>query len=333
MAKDLDSNYVRRYKNKLVIGYFQSYRRYELTIGQKIMPDSSGLSDLKYVSPANDVSGFEINYDKLSFSFGWRTPVQYDNTWKTGKSSTSAYNFSFTLPQFRIETSYRNYRGFYESNSPNYINNYNDKTPYVIKPSMEMNSGKAKAFFFFNTKNRFSFMSAYSCTERQLKSAGSLFFISSFQFLGMRSKTPVIPDQVQNLYGKFYYDFNRAKSYGIGIAPGFSYNLVIFKGLFANLTFAIGPEIQSRYISTLSGIKYTQLRIGSVSDFRAGAGFNGKRFFWIFNVLVDYNDINHKSIKFESRYISGASIIGYRFGLREGKLIKKMKNNKYYNLL
>lgn len=176
-------------------------------------------------------------------------------------------------------------------------------------------------------------MSAYSCTERQLKSAGSLFFISSFQFLGMRSKTPVIPDQVQNLYGKFYYDFNRAKSYGIGIAPGFSYNLVIFKGLFANLTFAIGPEIQSRYISTLSGIKYTQLRIGSVSDFRAGAGFNGKRFFWIFNVLVDYNDINHKSIKFESRYISGASIIGYRFGLREGKLIKKMKNNKYYNLL
>ena len=48
IAKDLDTNYVRKYKNKLVIGYFQSYRRYELTIGQKIIPDSTGLSNLKY---------------------------------------------------------------------------------------------------------------------------------------------------------------------------------------------------------------------------------------------------------------------------------------------
>lgn len=332
-AHELDSNYVKKYKNKLVIGYFQSYRRYEITVGQKVMQDTTGLSNLKYVSPANDVSGFEINYDKISFSFGWKTPVKYDNTWKTGKSYTSAYNLSFTIPQFRIETAFRNYTGFYESNSPNYINGYNDKTPYVQKPSMEMNSGKAKALFFFNTKNRFSFMSAYSCTERQIKSAGSLFFISSFQFLGLRSKTSIIPNQVQHLYGNFYKDFNRAKSYGLGIAPGFSFNIVLFKGLFYNLTFAVGPELQSRYVSTLSGVKYTQLKVGTLADFRTGFGFNGKRFFWIFNLLVDFNNINHKSIKFETRYISGSATAGFRFGLKEGKLIRKMKENNYYKKL
>jgi len=332
-ATDLDSNYVKQYKNRLVIAYYQSYRRYEVNVGQKINTDTLGLTKLKYLSPNNNASGFEINYDKISFSFGWSSSITNEDIVRKGRGNSSAYAFSFTLPIARLETSYRSYTGFYLDNTSSLVKDFTKQTPYIQKPSMQINSGKIKGLFFLNSKKRFSFMSAYSCTERQLQTAGALFAMGSVQYIGMHSKTSIIPNQSAPYYGRYYYDLNQVNSIGYGFAPGYSFNIVLFKGLFFNGTVALGPELQVKTVSTLSGVSYTMFNIGAVSDFRMGFGFNGERWFWIFNALSDNVSVAHNTVKYEAKYISGAATIGYRFKLREGKLISKMKNNEYYKKL
>jgi hypothetical protein len=332
-ANELDTNYVKKYKNKLIIGYFQSYRRFEIDVGQKIYKDTLGLSSLKYSSPDNNSSGFDVNYDKISFSFGWKTPVTTADLIRKGRGQSLSFNFAFTLPFIRLETAYSNYKGFYLVNSAQLINDFNNQTPFIQKPSLEIHSGKVKGLMFVNRKKRFSFMSAFSFTERQIKTAGSFFVLASVQFLEVVSKTSIIPVKSQPYYGHFYYDLNHIKSFGYGIAPGYSFNWVLFKGLFFHLTAAVGPEFQVRELLTLNGTGYTQFKIGTVTDIRIGFGFNGKHWFWMFNYLGDKYGLNHPTVKFAVGNISGAATIGFRFGLRQGKLVQLLKENEYYKKL
>ena len=79
--KGWDSTYYTKYKDRLIISFFQSYRSYSMDISQKTVKDTLGLSKIGYVAEANLISGIEINYDKFNnmkityFTRHFKSPV------------------------------------------------------------------------------------------------------------------------------------------------------------------------------------------------------------------------------------------------------------------
>ena len=52
-----DTTYYRKYNNKLIISYFQSYKSFGIDMSQKLKPDTLGQSTIVNIAEANLVSG------------------------------------------------------------------------------------------------------------------------------------------------------------------------------------------------------------------------------------------------------------------------------------
>ncbi|TND02869.1 MAG: hypothetical protein FD123_4016 [Bacteroidetes bacterium] len=327
-----DTNYVRKYLDRLIISLNQSYRHYDVQFSQKVHPDTSGISSHQYIADANVVTGAAIDFDKISFSFSLKSVSPTDAVvQKKGKTSYSSFSLSFNAFRFRVETSYRNYKNFYDLNSARYISPFTDSVPYYQSP-MDVRSLRAKTLFIFN-KKRFSYNAAYYNTYRQIKSAGSWLGVANVYGYRFRSDPSFFPPSSRVFYDTWgYMDYFNV--FGISVGPGASYNLVLFKVAYLNLTLTTGLDMQHQYYHTrVYDMSRVMWRAGFASDFRAAFGLNFKNFFTSLTLRIDYNSYLAKNFLIEPRYITGDFNIGYRFPFKQRKWVKKLQENEYYKML
>lgn len=325
----LDTNYVQRYNDRLIVSLFQSYRYYNMDISQKIMSDTGALSKLLYKTHSNHSTGFGIEYDKISFSIGWKSPVTEND--EKSKGITKTFNLAFSLngKKHRIETSYRSFTGFYDADLSKYGIQASDSSVNYQDPGMNITETRGKFFWFFNKKRRFSYAAAYSNSQRQLKSAGTFLLISNLYGLTMHSDTGFIPVPAKPFYGD-HRNLNGFRSIGISLNPGFSYNLVLFKTIFANTTFSWGPELQFRKTKSMDGMEKNSVDLGmSALDFRGSLGYNGKYFYFYWFVMGDVNAFDPDKINLVKSMIYQGGIIGYRFKFNND-FTRWIQNNKIY---
>jgi len=245
LSAQLDSNYVADYKARLVVSVYQALRSHELDITQTSVADPNAFSSLNYKASSRLVNGFGMDWDKIGFALSWKTPAEKGVEDRTGKSRARNLSFGLNLKKLRIESSYRYYKGFYDSNTSN-IENFDESTAYFQNPELEITSLKVKAIYFRNKKNRFSYAAAYANTQRQLKSAMTFVLLSNVYFQEIGSHTGIIPDYMKPQFYQGYRELNHIRTAGISINPGVSANIVIFKRLFVNGTISYGPELQFR---------------------------------------------------------------------------------------
>src|SRR4051812_21485344 len=72
--KGWDTTYYTKYRNRLIVSFFQSYRNYGIDIEQKLVKDSLNKSKTSYIAEANLIYGLELNYDKFNISVGFKNP-------------------------------------------------------------------------------------------------------------------------------------------------------------------------------------------------------------------------------------------------------------------
>lgn len=328
-----DTNYVRKYPDRFIVTLSQSYRQYDMRYFQTLTQDTAGWGAPKMIADANASTGLSVDFDKISFSFGIRSvPPTDDVIAKRGKTKYTTYSLSFGFYRFRFESSYRSYHGFYDAKTPSYDTNFAHTGFYYRDPSMDVRSVRVKTLFIFK-KRKFSYSSAYFNTQRQLKTKGSFLLVSNLYDYRFKADTSLIPPMSRPFYG-YYGDLNLLRVQGISLGPGFSWNLVIFKTLYLNLTGTSGFDMQHRSYDTFSGAysdKYWKM--GAAGDFRAALGLNGKRMFASVTYRQDYNSYLSHGFRLESRYHSVDFNFGYRFHMKERTWVKKMKANKWYQLL
>ncbi len=329
----LDTNYVANYKDRLVISTFQAYRYYDLALEQAIETDSNGFSGINYIARGNNITGFGIDYDKISISFGFRTPGVENTSARTGTTRTRNFSFSLNAKKFRFETSFRRFIGFYDNNTGRRDTSFNESTPYVQNPDMFSRSIRVKAFYFVNKKNRYSYASAYANTERQLRTAGSVVLTSNFHNFLAKSDRGFIPASIQEYYGA-WGQWDRVNVFGLSFNPGYSFNLVILKRFFLNLTVSVGAELQYQQFGTRDGKSLNHWNLAfSTGDIRSSLGFNNRNFFIALTNIIDHTAISKYNLTFNAKLISGGLALGYRFPLKENKVTTGLKENKYYRML
>lgn len=326
--KGWDSTYYRKYPNRLIISVFQSYRNYSIEISQKLTTDTLGLSKVAYVAEANNVTGFEINYDKFNLSFGFKSTAP-QNAEKKGDTKFRNYMLNFGGNRWVLENSYRSYTGFYNRNTVNYDTSFKRTGIYDKSPHLSSIAFKTK-FLFFTNANKFSFKSGYSCTYRQLRPAFSFVLSANIYYNGLNSDSSFIPVPVRNYYSN-HQSINALNVFAFSVYGGGSFNLVLWKAFFLNLTLIIGPEEQWRTYGYLDGTPTKTLFYTSISgDFRASIGLNFKKFFFLISSTTDFSWYNSGQMEYLSKYAAANFSLGYRFRMKTPKFYQKFQQSKVY---
>ncbi|GAB4147271.1 MAG: hypothetical protein Fur0041_21340 [Bacteroidia bacterium] len=324
-----DTNYIRKYPNRLIITLYQAYRQYDVRFSQTMATDTLGHSSPQMVADANIVTGLSIDFDKISFSFGLKSkePTPYDIERK-GRTTYKTLGLSFSLYRFRIETSFRRYKGFYDVHTGNY-----DTISKVFyqRPDMDVTSYRVKGLFIFN-KRKFSYNAAYFNTQRQIKSAASWLAVGNLYSYRVMADSAMLPYAARPYYG-MWSDMNEYHVQGIAVGPGFAFNLVLFKKLYWNLTMTSALDVQHRQMVKTDGFEKNVWKTGAAGDFRTALGINSKNFFMSITYRVDYNTYQMNNFRIEPRYNSFDFNIGYRFPFKERRWVTELKKNKWYQLL
>jgi hypothetical protein len=329
-----DTNFVRKYPDRFIFTWSASYREYSLDFAQTLTNDTLNFGHPTMKGSTSTSYGGAIDFDKISFSFGLGAKEISDAEQKQrGKTDYSAYNFSFSAYRFRVESSYRRLHGMYDTKSRNYDTLYFDSTGiYWQNPTMDIRSMRVKTLFIFN-KRHFSYNSAYYNTQRQLKSSGSLLLINNIYNYRFKADSFFLSPAARPFFGD-WGNLNYFSASGISIGPGFSYNLVIWKTLYANATVMSGFDFQHRNYNANDGTHLADYwHIGYAGDLRLAFGLNGKRMFSSFTFRWDLNNYIGDGFRITPTFFAIDFNIGYRFPFKERKWVKKMKANKWYQML
>jgi len=337
-----DSTYYVKYKSRLIVSFFQSYRNYNIELEQYLKKDTFGLSKINYIAQANNISGIELNFDKLNFSFGYAS-IAPTNVKQTGKTNHFNIGMNIGGNEWILETGYRRYQGFYDKNTPRYDSAFTkwdsigtDKRGiYTQFPHMISTSYKMKFLYFTNHK-RFSFKSGYSCAYRQLKTSFS-WVITANGYYNTISTTDssLFPKKVRS-----YYD-SHANLQGLNVGAfsvygGASINLVMWRALFINLTVLGGPEQQwrtYRYFNDTLHYNRTTSYLAFSGDIRGSIGLNFKRWFMTLNGVTDFSYYKSGDMMFLSKYFSGQFSIGLRLRVKTPKIYQKFQQTKLYSYM
>lgn len=328
-----DTNYVRRYNDRLALSIFQSQKSFEFNFTQKLSNDSLGISPINYIARSNKVSGITLDYDKISLSLGFKTPVSESEIARKGSTTYTDYSISFTSSKYRIEGAFKNYQGFYDANTSRHDSTFNDTSAYFKRPDMRSFLIRGKFFYFFNKKRRFSYSAAYVNTYRQLKSAGSMFAYGDVFYNKIEDPLSFIPPQLHNAYQEYAF-LNNIKAYGLTLGGGYTLNLVLLKTLYVNGTLGLAAQFYQQETASSDGfIHHSVFKAGITgANLRAAIGYNAKNFFTSITFVTELSTYNFSKVSVQSTLFSGVFSLGYRFPFKERKWIKKMKENRYYKM-
>lgn len=327
-----DTNYYKKYDNRLIVTLYSTQRYYEIGFKQKYTSDSLAKTSIAFKSTAPETFGFGIAYDKISIAYDYRTVQPSDITlFKTGYNKVNSLALNLGGNHWMLENSWRRFKGFYDNNTAQNFAGYDSTKPYFQNPSMQSSTLRSK-FLIFRNSNRFAYKSAYGNMYRQLKSAASLLLSGNIYHQKLTSDTAFVPFYLREFYGDIAH-INKINTTGISTCAGFSFNLVIFKRFFFNMTLALGPDFQWRNSNAFDG-KVTKTRSTTFSaDSRFALGFNNRNVFFTIYSANDINELKSNFWEINQKYFSGGVNIGYRFKMKEYKVIKEMKDNKFYKLL
>jgi len=325
-----DTNYIRKYPNRLILTLYQSYRQYDIRFTQNLLEDTLGLSAPRLIADANVVTGLTVDFDKITFSFGLKsTPPTDAQIAQKGKTTYRTFSLSLSAYRFRFEGTFRRYKGFYDM-APARFDTLNNK--YYQRPDLDVMSFRLRTIYIFN-KRKFSYNAAYFNTHRQIKSAGTWLAVGNFYNYKVASDSAIIPFNARPFYGN-WNNMNQYGVFGISAGVGASYTLVLFKRLYANFTLIGGPDFQHRtMVSEEDALTKIYWKTGYAGDTRIALGLNSKNFFMSLTYRQEYNSYQLTNFRIEPRFISVDFNVGYRFPFKERRWVTKLKSNKWYQLL
>jgi hypothetical protein len=181
--------------------------------------------------------------------------------------------------------------------------------PFPQRPDILSRNLGYTATYFINP--RFSLRAAWSATERQLHSQGSLALSVAVSSQLTQGSESIIPDTAWFRFG-VGADATEIQFSSLGFAPGYTYSLV-YRNWFVNALAMYGPaHFWTNYV-TEAGIEHYDISVNSGYYLRAGLGYNGDRFFVTANYSKHGRIVRFEDIQAESASTMFRVVVGFRF--------------------
>jgi hypothetical protein len=324
--------YHSKYTDRVIVSLYQSERSFNLGIqGFDGLEDS--VLPVQYRSDARRASGIALDWDKISLSFDYKLDIP-DSTRsrRFGKSEYFNFIFGFSFRKILVETSFRKFQGFYDMNSPSYLQGFKSDTSAFYQNSDLTLARHNFKFLWFSNKDRFSPKAPFNGIYRQKKSAAAWALVSNVAFSRMSSAGNLIPQPLSNQYADTR-QVDGLRAFHLNFGGGGSVTLVILKGLFFNFSIWGGPDMQLLSVADIYGIGRFKPNISFFAETRSSLGLNLRNFFVLISSFNDATYFRFAQKLISPSFLSAAFEIGYRFPSFKGRRIDKLKENKWYRML
>ena len=210
-----------------------------------------------------------------AFNFGG---VNHDDD-KFGETKRFDFRPSIYTRKFAADINIQRYKGYYLNNPQNFIPGFDKTGPYPIRPDIGTVRYGASLIYVFN-HGKFSYRSAFTYNERQIKSTGSFLAGPFISYFRMDADSSLIISEAASAFD-LSQDFRGSEYIRYGIAGGYGYNLVLGHRLFISFSLVIGMGPEIKKTPALMGkpadveAKFT----GRVAS-RVALGYNAPKFYF-----------------------------------------------------
>ncbi len=262
-------------------------------------------------SPLGIGAGF--NYMGIGLSLGIGLPQSSKNLSKYGTTKRFDIQMSLYSKLIGGDAYFQLYKGYYNANPNDFISWNKDYFPKL--PDMRTISFGLNAYYVFNHK-RFSNKAAYSRTQIQHKSAGSVALGYFLNYDEVDSPEGFIPKEFPDSIGN---DFNvkSFRYFATGLSVGYMYTWVISKSFFLNGSLIPGfgyKDIKMTNGEGESGIEkqpHAQLLI------RGALGYENKHFYAGLTGMTLIRNIQYKDYEINLATEQLRFFVGKRFRVKK----------------
>jgi hypothetical protein len=309
-ADSIPRPYIKTFNDYFFLG--PVFKKRDLTFSMNSKKDPTGnLSFKPNNSYALGISGYVFD---LGVEASLSVPLDIKSINRYGESQVKDLQVSAISKSFLADAYWQKYSGFYFTYPSLKVS---DNKPFPQRSDISTKNFGVSFAYVFN-HSRFSMRSAYTFLDQQLKSKGSPvlgFIVSSFD---INADSALIPRSLRP--NNLTADVDAVRFTSLGIAPGYSYNLIVRK-FFLNATFLIGPAHYWIRYHLQDELSHDDIEINVYTNVRIALGYNGDRFFSGVSYSAQGRNVTFEQIAFANSINTFRLVFGYRF--RELGILKK----------
>ncbi|MCU0375729.1 MAG: DUF4421 domain-containing protein [Chitinophagaceae bacterium] len=221
---------------------------------------------------ASNASRIHLNYDFIGLAFRFKLGFLPGNNDEEIKGKTRGFGFDFAINRthWLHELSYSGLKGYYLKNMGDFYPDWQKGDPYQQFPDLKITRYQGISSYKFNPN--FSINALTNLTERQLKSTGTFMAHLLYQYYTSRNGAPLLTGGIRQ----------SSNNFELLTGAGYYHTFVVGKQGYISL----GASPLLGFVHSHIKTQTTQEQIaGNQANFivrlntRAGAGYNGNRFF------------------------------------------------------
>lgn len=222
--------------------------------------------------------GFGLGYKWFGVDLAFNFSGVNDDDETFGNTKRFDIQSNIYARKFAIDVNLLKYKGYYGANPEDYRTSYDPDNPYPIRPDIRTVNFRISALYIFK-HDKFSYRSAFTYNERQIKGAGSFLAGPFFSYYKMDADSTLIPmEAVANFNAEV--DFRGSEYIRYGLSGGYAHNFVIGKRVFFSLTFAIGLGPEIKKTPALNGREAdVEAKFTGQLALRTALGYNSEKFY------------------------------------------------------
>lgn len=259
--------------------------------------------------------GFNINLFDVNLGIVFPVPLETKSEQLFGRSDVKDFQLTAISRRWFADAYFQKYSGFYVQ-SPNVVIPVGQPSPQ--RPDL-VTSNLGMSFAYVFNHEKFSLRAPYLFSERQKVSKGSFLLSYVLSSFTLAADSSLIPISKWLEWGRGA-SVHEARFTSLGIAPGYSYTLVLNK-FFLNMTLVLGPAHYWVRYQDQARAALNDIRIDFYSLGRVGIGYNGDRFFSGLSVTSQSRNVTYERTTFQNSISTLRLVAGFRF--KEEGLLKK----------
>ena len=286
-----DSNYIENYNNDLIIRLYSGEKTHSIDLN-----DLNSSYHLKYLPNGYFNLGAGVNFRSFGLSLATKVPIFQNSEFKHGETKRFGIQSYIYSSKFTVDLLTSFLKGYYLVNSSTHLKSYTKEKDYQRPDISSANIGISVNYIFNNS--RFSYKAAFSDTERQKKSAGSLIAGGSVISYRTKADSSIIPREIDGKYFMKSRDISKSGVLAFNANIGYAYSLVFLKNGIFTLSYILGTGIQDNTFDREVDSEIDRWRFSMNHSGRVGIGYRFNRYYLRIGIIrstqytnLKYNDL------------------------------------------
>lgn len=312
LTANKDTNYIESYYNDLIIRLYSGEKTHSLDLN-----DLNSPYHLKYLPNGYFNLGAGVNFRSFGLSLATKIPIFQNSEFKHGETRQFGIQSYIYSSKFTIDLLTSFAKGYYLVNSATHFNSYSIDKEYQ-RPDISSASIGISVNYIFNNSH-FSYRAAFSDTERQKKSAGSLIAGGSIVSYRTKADSSLVPREINANYFLKSRDILKSGVLAFNANMGYAYSLLFLKNGIVTISYILGSGIQDNSFDREMDSEINRWRFSMNHSGRIGIGYRFNRYYLRVGIIrsTQYTNLKYNDLGIGNGTNFMQISLGKRFSLRK----------------